>query len=141
MIVPLQKPYPFGVAKVIACTDKGDLQLHWLSNTQGRPKGPYAPGWTTPTIMKPYYAATPKYQSHVPYTTELDGFCMNQREILMHGFDLTEGGMLPEPMLRAIAKHPYVWWDPLHDSDGRARTRTKRDMEDEERQEDLVLPL
>ncbi len=139
VIVPLQRPYPFGVAKVITCTCEGDLQLHWLSNTQGRTKGPYAPGWTTPTITKPYYAVTPKYPSHVPYTTDLDGFSMSQREILMHSFDLTETGMLPEKMLRAIAKHPYVWWNPLCDTDERVRTRPKRGMGDKERQETIVL--
>jgi hypothetical protein len=139
VIVPLQKPYPFGVAEVIACTEDGDLQLHWLSNTQGHTKGPYAPGWTSPTITKPYYAAKPKHASHIPYTTDLDGFHMSQREVLMHSFDLTEASMLPEPMLRAIAKHPYVWWDPLHDASERAKSRPRRGASDKERQETIVL--
>jgi hypothetical protein len=138
VIVPLQKPYPFGVAKVVACTDGGELQLHWLSNTQERPKGPYIPGWTTPNITKPYYAVAPRYPSHVPYTTEQDGFSMSQRTVLMHSFDLTDAGMLPEPMLRAIAKHPYVWWDPLHDTDDRAKTRPRRGGSNEERQETII---
>ena len=139
VIVPLQKPYPFGMAEVIACTDDGDLQLQWLSNAQGRTKGPYAPGWTSPAITRPYYAAEPKYAAHVPYTTDLDGFRMNQRDVLMHGFDLTEAGMLPEPVLRAIAKHPYVWWDPLHDADERAKTRPRRGASDKERQETIIV--
>ena len=138
VVVPLQKPCPFGVARVIACTDEGDLQMQWLSNAQGRPKGPYAPGWTPPTITKPYYATTPKYPSHVPYTTDLDGFCMSQREVLMHSFELTEAGMLPEPVLRAIAKHPYVWWDPLHDNDDRTKTKPKRSVGNEEEQEAIM---
>ena len=144
VVVPLQQPHPFGIAKVLACTDEGDLQLHWMSNPQGKPKGPYAPGWTTPVVLKPYYADTKKYVSHVPYTTDLDGFRMNQRDVLMHSFELTEANMLPAPMLRAIAKHPYVWWNPEqgdHAQREGARKRTKRDVDDKERQEAMVLPL
>ena len=115
-----------------------------MSNPQGKPKGPYAPGWTTAVVLKPYYADTKKYVSHVPYTTDLDGFRMNQRDVLMHSFELTEANMLPAPMLRAIAKHPYVWWDPEqgdHAQREGARKRTKRGVDDKERQETMVLPL
>ena len=78
------------------------------------------------------------YPSHVPYTTDQDGFSMSQRTVLMHSFDLTDAGMLPEPMLRAIAKHPYVWWDPLYDANKRTKTTPERGVSDEERQETTI---
>jgi hypothetical protein len=63
---------------------------------------------------------------------------MSQREVLMHSFELTEASMLPEPVLRAIAKHPYVWWDPQHDNDDRTKTKPKRSVGNEEEQEAMV---
>ena len=136
VVVPLQQPHPFGIAKVLACTDEGDLQLHWMSNTQGKPKGPYAPGWTTPVVLKPYYADTTKYVTHVPYTTDIDGFRMNQRDVLMHSFELTEANMLPAPMLRAIAKHPYVWWNPVKDDHSQQEGSRKKARRLEEETKD-----
>ena len=48
----------------------------------------------------------------VPYVTVLDGdeLALNQRDILIHSFELTAAQKLPAPMLRAIGRHPHVWW-------------------------------
>jgi transposase InsO family protein len=118
VVVPLQRPYPFGVALVLGCDDEGDLTLQWLSNASFTVKGPYKKGWTPPKVKKAYYDDNKRFATHVPYTTTTDGFQMNQRDVLMHGFELTEAQMLPAPVLRAIAKHPYVWWDPTQPTQG-----------------------
>jgi hypothetical protein len=48
----------------------------------------------------------------MPYTTEMDSedLVMNQRDVLIHSFELTGTHKLPAPLLRAISRHPHVWW-------------------------------
>ena len=111
-VVPLHRPYPFGLALVLDYDDEGDLTLQWVSNSNYVVKGPYKEGWSSPKVTKAYYDYTKRCATHIVYTTTTDKFRMNQRNVLMHGIELTEAQMLPAPVLRAIAKHPYVWWDP-----------------------------
>jgi hypothetical protein len=112
VIVPLLKPYPFGVAKLLRCEAEGDMTLQWLGNDNNNVKHDFLPGWRATKRSKPYYSMTPHAASHKPYTTQDDGITMNQRDVLMHGFELTKNSRLPAPLVRAIARHPYVWWDP-----------------------------
>jgi hypothetical protein len=112
VVVPMQEPCPFGIAKVLSCTPDGDLTLQWLANHEEKPEGTFKPGWTHHAKFEPYFAATPKNPAHVAYTTSAEGFQLNQHDIIMHGFALTGKDHLPAPLLRAIARHPYVWWDP-----------------------------
>lgn len=112
VIVPLLQPHPFGIAKIISCTTDGDLELQWLGNNTDNTNGKFLPGWTPPRTLKPYFAPGSKSQHHVPYLTSRDGIYMNQRDVLMHGFELTDSKQLPAPLLRAIGKHPEVWWTP-----------------------------
>ena len=100
------------MALVLDYDDKGDLTLQWLSNSNYVVKGPYKEGWSPPKVTKNYYDYNKRCATYIPYTTTTDKFRMNQRNVLMHGIELTEAQMLPAPVLRAIEKHPYVWWDP-----------------------------
>ena len=111
VVVPLAEPYPFGIARVISSTDKGKLQLQWLGNRDNKVQGPYEAGWNASNGSK-YYAAEPRHKSHKPYTTAQDKVVLNQRDVIMHGFQLTKSNALPAPLLRAIARNPLVWWDP-----------------------------
>ena len=111
VIVPLEKPYPFGVAKVLNSDNHGNLMLQWLGNRENDVRGRFELGWLT-TKGKPYYAAVPKEIKHKPYTANSDGVEMNQRDVLIHGFELSETGKLPKTMLRSISEHPNVWWKP-----------------------------
>ena len=124
VVVPLQRPYPFGVVLVLDCDHEGDLTLQWLSNSTFAVKGPYKKAWSPPKITKAYYDDNKRFATHVPYTTTTDRFHMNQRDVLMHGFELTDAQMLPAPVLRAVAKHPYVWWDPTSPKQDTALDRT-----------------
>ena len=112
VVVPLERPYPFGVAKVLSCDDEGDLKLQWYGNSADDIKSTFEPGWTTSKKGKAYYTVSKREAHHLPYTTCMDGITMNQRDVLIHSFQLTKSERLPAPLLRAIAKHPYVWWDP-----------------------------
>jgi hypothetical protein len=121
VVVPLLEPYPFGIALLLDCNEDGDMELQWMGNASDSVKGTYEPGWRTsaskPGTM-PYYSPTAKKSTHVPYTTASDDLHMNQRDVLIHGFELTGKGLLPAPLLRAIARHPYVWWDPYSANPG-----------------------
>ena len=104
------QPYPFGIARVLSSTDRGTLNLQWLGNANNKVKGPYEPGWNSST-RKQYYAAEARRATHSAYTAAQDKVKLNQRDVIMHGFELTKGGMLPEALLRAIARNPLIWWD------------------------------
>ena len=112
VVVPMREPCPFGIAKVLDCKPDGELTLQWLANHEENPNGMFKLGWTTPEKFAPYFAAKPHHATHVPYTTAAEGFTLNQNDVIMHGFALTGKDHLPAPLLRAIARHPYVWWDP-----------------------------
>jgi hypothetical protein len=109
VVVPLLEPYPFGIARVLRCDEDGELELQWLSNPGNKPAGTYKPGWQPPR-GEPYYADQPKAKSHKPYTTHMDDIVLNQRDVIIHSFELTGSQRLPQPLLRAIARHEDVWW-------------------------------
>jgi hypothetical protein len=120
VLVPLERPHPFGIAKILQVSIQGDLTLQWYGNGAGPvidgericdTKGTYLPGWTGPRVRKPYYQAEPRREEHLAFTAG-EGARMNQRDVLIHGFELTKSNRLPSPLIRAIAKEPYIWWDP-----------------------------
>jgi hypothetical protein len=117
VIVPLLRPYPFGVAKLLSCDAEGNMELQWLSSDNGIVNQGFLPGWKATKRSKPYYSTTARASSHAPYTTQDDNIVMNQRDVLMHSFELTKTSCLPAPLIRAIARHPYVWWDPTAPTD------------------------
>ena len=112
VVVPLLEPYPFGIAKVIDSTPDGDLTLQWYGNDNCSPAGTHLPAWSKPRSKGYYYAVKPRQGTHTPYTACQDDIVLNQRDVLIHGFELTTNKKLPAPLLRAIGKHPYVWWTP-----------------------------
>jgi hypothetical protein len=111
VLVPLEKPFPFGIAKLIECDSRGNLRMQWYGNNKLHPEGKYEPGWITPSGRK-YYAKTQETLDDKPYLTEDDGVLMHQRDVLLHDFELTKGERLPEALLEQIALHPLVWWAP-----------------------------
>lgn len=114
VIVPLERPYPFGVAKLLKCDAAGDMTLQWLGNDADSANRDFTLGWKphSRSKSKAYYNPTARHSRDKPYTTQDDGITMNQRDVLMHSFELTTNSRLPAPLIRAIARHPYVWWDP-----------------------------
>ena len=119
--MPLVKPYPFGIAKVRSTDDNGDLELQWLGNAKDSPTGTYLPGWTNKAGSQIYYAVKPRHWSHRAFIANEDNsdISLNQHDVLIHGFELSGTKHLPAPLLRAIATHPNVWWNPdAEGSDG-----------------------
>ena len=114
VVVPLHRPYPFGIAKVLTCDESGNLNLQWLGNSKDNVLGRYEPGWRNPRSETTYYAPTPRDKSDVPYTADMDKseVVMSQRDVLIHGFELTAARKLPATLLEAIGRHPHVWWTP-----------------------------
>jgi hypothetical protein len=110
VIVPLCSPTPFGVAKVITCTNEGDLELQWLANSNDEPRGTFKPGWTAPLIFDAYYEQEKKHSNHLPYMASEDGIVLNQRDVLLHSFKLTEDQRLPPALIKAISNYDCIWW-------------------------------
>jgi len=111
VLVPLESPWPFGIAKMISSDERGKMHLQWLGNSGNNPIGTYEPGWMTKENAI-YYATSPRKLTDLPYTAEMTGITMNQRDVLMHNFELTGAAKIPKPLLRSIADHPLVWWTP-----------------------------
>ena len=115
VVVPLSTPYPFGIGRVTSATPDGNLDIQWLGysgNNLAPHTNPLFPAWTTPKRLEPYYAASPKSQSHRAYTVA-DDFPhghFHQSDVVLHSFELTKGGRIPAPVTRAISNHPDVWW-------------------------------
>lgn len=131
VMVPLEKPYPFGIAHVLNTGENGDLLLQWMGNAHDSVYGVYHKGWKTETD-KTYYASTPRKLEDVPYTTGHDKITLNQRDILMHDFELTPSDKLPRVLLRVIAEHPNVWWDPKTPKDNDKEPEPPQDTTDTE---------
>jgi hypothetical protein len=113
VVVPLQKPVPFGIARVLGRAADGGLELQWLSNDQNNPQGKYYPGWMKSYASNAarYFAAAKKSANHKVYTAAFDGVHLHQKDDLIHGFNLDSDCRLSEPLLRIIGEHPHVWWN------------------------------
>ena len=111
VLVPLKKPYPFGIGLMLDCKTNGDMKLQWLGNKNSLPYGTFKTGWIRKN-GNVYYSDTPENIRDKPYTTSSEGIEFNQRDVQMHNFELTPTGKIPQPMLRAIAHNPRVWWTP-----------------------------
>jgi hypothetical protein len=110
IIVPLQKPYYFGVGKVSTSKADGSLEYQWWGNTNDNNKGTFQPGWRRVTHPQVYYADKRKHHSHKPYMGSED-VIIKQKDIILHGFELTEGGRLPASVRRALEDDVRVGGD------------------------------
>jgi hypothetical protein len=120
VVLPLCKPTPFGVAKVISCSNEGDLELQWLANVGDDPRGMFKQGWATQQGREIYYAQYQSHADHRPYMASDDNIAMNQRDVLLHSFKLTADQRLPPALITAISNHDCIWW-----SDEEAKQKRK----------------
>jgi hypothetical protein len=109
-ILPLAAPYNFGVAKVIASSSSGEVEYQWLGNATNNNNGSFLPGWTRTTHPNIYYSETRKHHSHKPYLGNND-VAIKQKDIILHGFTLTEARKLPAAVRRALAEDVRVGGD------------------------------
>jgi hypothetical protein len=127
-IVPLQPPWPFGVAKVIKANDDGTIIYQWYNSKGHQANAPYLPLWWDG--KDGYNALKPKKSSHVPYTgVDMDkewGMEVTQSLIAIHGFQLTKAGRLPKAILDECRTNADIGW-PRHSK----QNKRKRNEEDE----------
>ena len=116
VVVPLGRPYPFGLGRITEVLEDGYLLIRWYGNESNRPQGTYLPGWKATRRggeRTVYYADARKRSVDTPYMTSDDGVCLHQRDITIHSFALTNTFRLSTPLLRVIARDVYVWWEQL----------------------------
>ena len=106
-IVPLHKPYPFGLGKVLKASTDGCVEYQWY-NTEGHSATrPFKPMWWDGTAS---YDGHKRSGMHVPYTGKEEGTVIRQGDIVMHGFALTKGGSLRKEVLAECSKSADIWW-------------------------------
>jgi hypothetical protein len=107
VIIPLQKPYYFGVAKVLSATSDGSITFQWISNATENTNGVLYPGWLRSSAPQMYYAEKRKHHTHKPFTGS-DDVVITQKQLIMHGFQLTDSNRLPANVLRALQEDSRV---------------------------------
>jgi hypothetical protein len=101
IIVPLQKPFYFGVGKTTSTIANGNLDYQWLGNLSNNNQGPFQLGWKRTSYPQIYYADKPKHHTHKPYMGS-DEISIMQKDLILHGFTLTATNRLPAAVRRAL---------------------------------------
>ena len=110
VLIPLNDPVPFGLARVLDCDANGNLKLQWMANDDDNPHGTFKPGWTPRGAVKPYFDNEKRAKTHREYTAALDAIEINQRDVVIHSFKLTDDQRLPKAILEAVSAHDCIWW-------------------------------
>ena len=109
-ILPLLRPFPFGIAIITETPPSGYVSYQWYGNTGDDVEGILRAGWIDAN-ENIYYADKKKDPSHKPYMGQ-ESMPMHQRDIVIHDFKLTKAGRLSANVLRVIAEHPNIWRRP-----------------------------
>ena len=107
-IVPLAKPWPFGVCKALSTTSDGKVVYQWYTPDSYAATKPFKPMWVNG--LKTYAANKPQAKSHKPYTGTEAELEITQEDIAIHGFTLTKGGCIPDKILDICSQHPDIAW-------------------------------
>ena len=81
-----------------------------MANDNDNPHGTFKPGWTPRGAVKPYFDNDKRAKTHLAYTAALDAIKINQRDVLIHSFELTDDQRLPTAILEAVSAHNCIWW-------------------------------
>ena len=101
IVVPLMKPFNFGVAKVTDTEASGVVHYQWLGNSTNNNESTFKLVWIRKDKSKVYYEDQKKHTDHIPYGDE-GSVGVLQENIVIHSFNLTEGYKLPANILRII---------------------------------------
>ena len=109
-IIPLQKPWPFGLAKILSVSAAGDLTFQWYTAKGKSATTRFLPMWESGRTR--YNAKCKSAAAHKPYTNagEGDAMAAHQRDVVIHGFQLTPTGYLPKDVLDACREEASIWW-------------------------------
>lgn len=130
-IVPLNRPHPFGVGKAIDTEDVDNVKFQWFEPAMNDcdALGPFQPMWINAEHTETYIAKEPIKDTDTAYTNDITGIEIAQRDIILHGFSLTEDEKIPQDVLDACTEHTAIWWAQRRDKrrriPHRMRTRTR----------------
>ena len=110
LIVPLDKPWPFGVGQALETTNEGKIIFQWYASTHNTAATkPFIPMWKSGKST--YAAKTKKAENHTPFTNTDDEMDVKQSDIAMHSFNLTNSGYLPKEIIAECSRNPDIWWE------------------------------
>ena len=109
VIVPLLKPAPFGVAKVVS-VDADKLTLQWYTAKGNSATTPWFPMWRAAKGNSIYANITRRCPKDTPYTSEGDQMIITQPDIALHSFKLTKGNKLSDDILDECSANLDIWW-------------------------------
>jgi len=109
-IVPLNRPHPFGVGKAINTDDIDNIKFQWLEPAMNDcdALGPFQPMWINAEHTETYIAKEPIKDTDMAYTNDIAGIEVAQRDIILHGFSLTEDEKIPQDVLDACTEHNAI---------------------------------
>ena len=106
-LIALDRPWPFGIAKVLRTDENGRVYFQWLGNSAYKANGRFELGWKMKCTTI-YYQDKPRRSVHVPYCEA--SLLVHQKDILCHSFTLTKDKKLPKAILDFAAEHENIWW-------------------------------
>ena len=106
-MVPLARPYPFGVGKVLKAYDDGRIRYQWYGAKGYGATEAYEPLWWD---GKRSYGGRRKSKKHDPFEDEDAGIKIRQEDLVLHGFTMTKASRLREAVLDECARNADVWW-------------------------------
>jgi len=109
-IAPLDKPWPFGVARVLEAHDDGTLDYQWFNTKGHQATKDFKPMWWNKTVQVAYAARSKRSPDHIPYGGEESKVAITQHDIALHYLKLTPKGHLPKVILDACSEHPDIHW-------------------------------
>ena len=108
IMIPLNHPWPFGIAKVTH-TEGDTVHFDWYQSQGYNTTKPFLPLWKTNT-NKEYTAKKRRNTNDTPVTDIDYDMTIKQEDIAVHSFKLTEAGYLPAAILKQCSDHPDIWW-------------------------------
>ena len=106
-IVPLAKPYPFGMGKVMKAHDDGRIEYQWYNSKGYGTTKAWQPMWWD---GRKSYTGHKKGRAHTAFADEEAKVIIKQEDLVMHGFTLTKNQRLREEVLEECSKSADIWW-------------------------------
>jgi hypothetical protein len=119
-LIPLERPWPFGIGEVSHTDTSGRVFFRWYGNNGNATHGQFERGWITMSRTV-YYQDEPRRVTHTPYYDI--NVLINQDDILCHSFTLTKDKRLPRSLLNFASTHKDVWWTESDSECERAEQR------------------
>jgi hypothetical protein len=107
IIIPLQPPFNYGIARVLTAKASGAMEFQWWGNSAENNLDILKPGWVNSSGKGIYYADEKKLLDHRPHSGGNE-VVVRQNQLILHGFQLTPQGRLPANVVRALKEDDRV---------------------------------